>query len=444
MASLAAMEDDAGMGQEPASATRALRGSSVFVRRFQVDVVEGADRGASAVSTHDELVIGTAEGVDLRLADPAVSRHHCALRVTERGLELRDLGSTNGTHVGETEIVRGFVPHQGRIRAGKTTLAITILTDEIEHRLASEDRFGDLVGGSPAMRRMYTILERCATSDTTVLIDGETGTGKELVAEAIHAASARRDQPFVVVDCGALPRHLTESELFGHVRGAFTGAETDRVGAFEAAAGGTIFLDEIGELALDLQPLLLRALESRTIRRVGTNQQRDIDVRVIAASHRDLRVEVNARRFRPDLFYRLNVLRVTVPSLAERVEDIPVLAAHFWKGFRPDRDMPEEVRADLARQRFPGNVRELRNAVERAALLGWTPSAESSEPLSYGQAKDRASREWEQRWVRALLAANDHNVSRAARVAQMSRSHLRELVQRYDLGRGGDSDDDGD
>ncbi len=435
------------MGSEPAAATRALRGNSVFVRRFAVEVVDGAERGARAVSTGDELTIGTAEGVELRLADASVSRHHCTLRATERGLELRDLGSTNGTFVGETEIVRGFVPHGGRVRVGKTTLAITILGDEIEQRLATEDRFGDLIGASPVMRRMYAILERCATSDATVLIDGETGTGKELVAEAIHHASPRRDQPFVVVDCGALPRQLTESELFGHVRGAFTGADTDRTGAFEAAGGGTIFLDEIGELALELQPLLLRALESRTIRRVGTNQQRSIDVRVVAASHRDLRIEVNARRFRPDLFYRLNVLRVTVPSLADRVDDIPVLAAHFWKTFRPDRDMPEEIRTNLARQRWPGNVRELRNAVERAALIGWTPSAESDEVLSYGQAKDRASREWELRWVRALLAANDHNVSRAARVAQMSRSHLRELVQRYELGRttdGADGDDDAD
>ncbi len=419
-------------------ATRAVRGRSVFVRRFQVDVLEGIDRGARGVSTRDELTIGTAEGVDLRLTDPAVSRHHCTLRATERGIELRDLGSTNGTFVADAEIVRCFIP-QGRVRIGQTAITVTILNDEIEQPLATGDRFGQLIGASPAMRCMYAILERCASSDVTVLIDGETGTGKELVAEAIHEASARRHQPFVVVDCGALPRQLTESELFGHVRGAFTGADTDRVGAFEAAAGGTIFLDEIGELPLDLQPLLLRALETRTIRRVGTNLQRHVDVRVIAASHRDLRIEVNARRFRPDLFYRLNVLRVAVPSLADRPEDIPELAAHFWRGFRPDRGLPEEVAADFARRRWPGNVRELRNVVERTALIGWEPSA-AGEALTYGQAKDRASRDWERRWVRSLLVANDHNVSRAARAAQMSRSHLRELVQRYDLGR--ESDDD--
>jgi transcriptional regulator with GAF, ATPase, and Fis domain len=418
-------------------ATRTLRGNSLFVRRFQVEVVDGVDRGATVASTTDELTIGTAEGVDLKLSDTAVSRHHCVLRVAERGLELRDLGSTNGTFVGDTELVRGFVSHGARVRVGTTTISVTILNDELEQQLAAGDCFGELVGNSPAMRLLYPVLERCANSNVTVLLEGETGTGKELVGESIHLASARRDGPFVVVDCGALPRQLTESELFGHVRGAFTGAETDRVGAFEAASGGTIFLDEIGELALELQPLLLRALESRKIRRVGTNQQREIDVRVIAASHRDLRFEVNARRFRADLFYRLNVVRIVVPALADRGEDIPLLAKHFWRKYRPDRAIPDEALADFSRQRWPGNVRELRNAVERTALIGWE-SPSPPEAVAYGQAKERASREWEARWVRELLAANGNNVAQAARAAQMSRSHLRELVQRYGLGRSGE------
>jgi transcriptional regulator with GAF, ATPase, and Fis domain len=353
------------------------------------------------------------------------------LRATARGLEVRDLGSTNGTFVGDIEVVRAFVRDGVRLRAGTSTIAIAVLGDEIEHPLATGDRFGDVIGTSPVMRRLYPILERCAASDVTVLLEGETGTGKELIAESIHLASARRDRPFVIVDCGALPRQLTESELFGHVRGAFTGAETDRTGAFEAAGGGTIFLDEIGELALDLQPLLLRALESRTIRRVGTNQQIATDVRVIAASRRDLRFEVNARRFRPDLFYRLNVIRIVVPRLVERAEDIPLLAEQFWRMFQPDRPIPAEVVADFARQRWPGNVRELRNAIERTALFGWEPPADAA--LPYGPAKEQANRNWEKEWIRALLLANGGNVSRAARVAQMSRSHLRVLVERYGL-----------
>ena len=425
---------------DPAPATQAIRGQTVFVRRFEAAVVDGPDRGKRAASRSDELVIGTAEGVDLRLSDPSVSRHHCTLRVSERGLELRDLGSTNGTLVGELEVVRGFVHSGARIRLGTTTIAVTVLDDEIAHHLGPGDRFGELIGASPAMRRMYPLLEQCAASDVSVLIQGDTGTGKELVAEAIHLASARRARPFVVIDCGALPRQLTESELFGHVRGAFTGADTDRMGAFEAAAGGTIFLDEIGELALELQPLLLRALENRTIRRIGTNQQREVDVRVIAASHRDLRIEVNDKRFRADLYYRLNVVRVLVPPLVEREGDIALLATHFWRTFAPDRPIHADLLADFAKQSWPGNVRELRNAVERTALIGWSPAAAPTPTtddatLSYGQAKERASWAWERGWVERLLATHDHNLSRAARAAQMGRSHLRQLMRRHDLAR---------
>ena len=420
--------------------TRMLRGSSMFVRRFEAHVLEGVDRGARVTSSREELTIGTARGVDLRLTDLAVSRHHCALRATERGLELRDLGSTNGTFIGGTEIVRGFVQDESRLRVGQTTIGVTILKEELEQPLAAGDRFGELLGRSPPMRQLYAVLERAAPTDATVLLEGETGTGKEVVAESIHAASTRRDGPFVVVDCGALPRQLTESELFGHIRGAFTGAENDRVGAFELAQGGTIFLDEIGELALDLQPLLLRALESRTIRRVGTNEQRAIDVRVIAASHRDLRFEVNARRFRSDLFYRLDVVRVTLPRLADRGDDIALLAEHFWRALRPDRSLPPEMLADFARQRWPGNVRELRNAIERLALIGWEPPTPVA-PLTYLQMKEAATRKWEAEWVRDLLAANDGKVARAARAAQMSRSHLRELVSRYGLGGANERED---
>jgi DNA-binding NtrC family response regulator len=424
--------------------TKAVRGNAVFVRQFEVKVVEGPDRNATAVSHADELTIGSADGADLRLTDPSVSRHHCSVRASERGLELRDLGSTNGTFVGENEIVRAFVRTGTRAKLGNTTIQITVLDREVEHPLAAADRFGDLVGGSPVMRRLYPLLEQCAKSDASVVIEGDTGTGKELVAEAIHAASQRHAGPFVVVDCGALPRQLTESELFGHVHGAFTGADTDRIGAFEEASGGTIFLDEIGELPLELQPLLLRALENRTIRRVGTNQQRPVDVRVIAASHRDLRVEVNQKRFRADLFYRLNVLRIQVPALVDRVGDIPLLASHFWRMLRPEVPVPGDLLAGLAIQSWPGNVRELRNAVERIALMGGTPIAADSDNLSFGEARQRASWDWERHWIQRLLAANDHNVSRAARAAQMGRSHLRRLMQRHKMTRPDDETDDDD
>jgi DNA-binding NtrC family response regulator len=428
---------------EPAT-TFSARDHAIFVRRFEVAVVDGPDRGARATSEDDELTIGTAAGTGLRLTDPSVSRHHCAVRACARGLELRDLASTNGTFLGEHEVIRGFIRSGARIRIGTTTIAVTVLPDEIGHPLATEGRFGELLGESPAMRRLYPLLARCAASDATVLIEGETGTGKELVAEAIHGASARAGGPFVVVDCSALPRQLAESELFGHVRGAFTGADEGRSGAFEDADGGTIFLDEIGELPLDLQPLLLRVLEGRTIRRVGGSQPRSIDVRVIAASHRDLRAAVNAKRFRADLLYRLHVVRVVVPPLRDREGDVALLAAHFWRLFRPGAAMPAELAAELAAQPWPGNVRELRNAVERSAIVGW--SAPDEAELSHAQAKERAIRQWERLWIERLLAAHGQNLTHAARAAQMGRSHLRRLAQQYGLARpgaaaAGDGDD---
>ncbi len=418
--------------------THTLRGNALFVRRFEVSVVDGPDRGASAISEDDELTIGTATGTSLRLTDPSVSRHHCVLRACERGLELRDLGSTNGTLVGEVEIVRAFVRDGARVRIGATTLALTSRADEMEHPLAAVGRFGELIGASAAMRRLYPLLERCAQSDATILIAGETGTGKELVAEAIHRHSKRRHDKLVIVDCSALARELAESELFGHVRGAFTGADLARVGAFEEASGGTLFLDEIGELPLELQPLLLRVLESGSVRPIG-GQPKSIDVRVIAASHRDLRVEVNAKRFRSDLYYRLNVVRVVVPPLRERTDDIAVLAEHFWNEFRPAEPLPAGLLGELAVQPWPGNVRELRNAVERSALVGWQPSEDVQ--LTHEQAKAQAVRHWEKPWIERLLAAHDHTLSRAARAARMGRTNLRKLVQQYGLAHDDSIDD---
>ena len=419
--------------------TQAVRGQALFIRRFEIVVVDGPDRGGRVVSEDDELTVGTATGASLKLTDGAVSRLHCAVRASKRGLELRDLGSTNGTFIGDTEVMRAYIKSGARIRLGATTIAVSVLEDEIEQPLATEDRCGELLGASPAMRRLYPLIEQCALHDTTVLIHGETGTGKELVAEAIHSSSARRGKPFVVVDCSAMARQLAESELFGHARGAFTGADLDRDGAFVEANGGTIFLDEIGELPLDLQPLLLRALENKTVRKVGTNDYRAVDVRIIAASHRDLRVEVNAKRFRADLFYRLNVLRIAVPPLRERDGDIAILAQHFWQQFRAGETIPRDLLVQLVAHPWPGNVRELRNSIERSAAVGWTPPPNTD--LAYGQAKEVAIQSWERLWVESLLVANEHNLSRAARAAQMGRSHLRQLCQRYGLRSKADDED---
>jgi transcriptional regulator with GAF, ATPase, and Fis domain len=426
--------------------TFAVRGETVLIRQFAVEVVEGPDLGARVVSASEEVSIGSAEGNELRVTDQAVSRHHCAFRAEPRGLRLVDLGSRNGTFIpsagGELEVASCIVRSGARVRLGKTTLQITVLDHDLSQPLASGDRFGALLGGSAAMRRMYPLLEQCAASSATVLVNGETGTGKELIAEAIHATSARANQPFVVVDCSALSHDLAESELFGHERGAFTGADTRRIGAFESANGGTVFLDEIGELSLELQPLLLRVLEARQIRRIGENTYRPVDVRIIAASHRDLRSLVNDKRFRSDLFYRLNVLRVAVPPLRERTGDIELLAGEFWRAFRPDRTPPPTLLPQLAQQSWPGNVRELRNAVERAALIGWRPEldapAAGTPALGDGNevfsiAKEKAVWAWEKSWLERLLATSAGNLSRAARTAKMGRSHLRELCRRHGL-----------
>jgi transcriptional regulator with GAF, ATPase, and Fis domain len=418
-----------------------VRGDAYCVRQFEVAVVAGVDRGKTCVSRGQELSIGTADGCDLELTDPAVSRHHCALRAGERGLEVRDLGSRNGTFVGGVEVVRAFVHTASRLIVGHTEIAVRILDSEIEQPLASTDRLAGLVGASPAMRRIYPVIEQCARSATTVLVRGETGTGKELVAEAIHELSDRRTKQFVVVDCGALSAELAESELFGHVRGAFTGADAERAGAFEQADGGTIFLDEIGELPLGLQAILLRALENRTIKRVGAGAAfHAVDVRVVAASHRDLRALVNDKRFRADLYYRLDVAHVDVPPLRDRDGDVPLLAAVFWRMYRPDRAPPEQLLARLASQAWPGNVRELRNAVERAALLGWDPEAVVEDEPAYQVAKQRAVWAWEKQWVARLVAGHDGNLSRAAKAAAMGRRHLRELCTRYGIAAGADDD----
>jgi transcriptional regulator with GAF, ATPase, and Fis domain len=415
-------------------ATLAVRSQTVLVRQFEAFVVDGPDRGARVASRSDELSIGSAEGNDLRLTDPAVSRHHCALHADERGLCIIDLGSRNGTFVNDVELVSAYVRSGARIRIGQSTVQVRVLDRDLQQPISSGDRLGPLIGGSPAMRRMYPLVEQCARGNATVLIVGETGTGKELIAEAIHQSSPRNAAPFVVVDCSALSHDLAESELFGHERGAFTGADTQRIGAFESADNGTIFLDEIGELPLSLQPLLLRVLESRTIRRVGSNEQRPIDVRVVAASHRDLRALVNDKRFRTDLYYRLNVVRIAVPPLREREGDVELLATEFWKTFRPDVVPPAALISHLARQSWPGNVRELRNAVERAALIGWKPDHMSSiEMLTYQQAKERAVWEWEHAWVERLLTSHGGNLSRAARATKMGRSHLRDLARRYGI-----------
>jgi transcriptional regulator with AAA-type ATPase domain len=338
---------------------------------YRVTVVRGPDKGKEARAQRTDLVVGTQAGSDLQLTDTTVSRNHCAIEARPEGFLLRDLGSTNGTRVGGVRVVEGYVEPGAELDLGETRLRLLAVDAPLEIPLYAGDRFGPMLGASTEMRRLFALLHRAARSDATVLLLGETGTGKDLAAEAIHLASDRASRPFVVIDCSAIPENLIESELFGHERGAFTGAVERRAGAFESAHGGTVFLDEIGELPRAMQPKLLRVLERRVVKPVGANQALQVDVRVVAATNRDLRAEVNRGNFREDLYFRLSVITARMPPLRDRDDDVTLLAESFWRALAPDRpELPSELRERLRAHGWPGNVRELRNAVERAAALG--------------------------------------------------------------------------
>ena len=408
-------------------------------QRFACRVTSGTSAGQWRVADGPELTIGSATGNDLEIGDPTISRHHCTVRVSAGGFEVRDLGSKNGTFVGDVRVGSAFLAHGAVLRLGQSKVRFEVLDELIREPIASSQRFGTMIGVSAAMRRLFSLLPRIAGCDTTTLIEGPTGTGKGLLAESIHQASPRASGPFVVVDCGALAPSLVESELYGHERGSFTGAHERRVGAFQAAHGGTIFIDEIGELDAEAQPKLLRVIEKRVVSPVGSSQIIPLDVRVIAATNRDLRTEVNAGRFRADLFYRLNVMRVRMPSLAERAEDIPLLATHFYRELsgNPDAIPPPGLLARWGSQPWGGNVRELRSAVERAMLVGEGPVPEvdggslAGQEGSYRREKALALAAWESRFVSDLIRQHGGNISRAARAVKMDRNHLRALLQRY-------------
>ena len=431
----------AGPGERDTHTLERSRTSYRFKRaRFQV--VSGPDAGREGVTDKPELTIGTARSNDLVLTDATVSRHHCAVLGGPDGLLVRDLGSKNGTRIGRLLVESATLTGGATVELGATAVRFEPLADEGFEPMADDVQWGHLVGRSDAMRRLFALLARVAPSDATVLLEGETGTGKTMVAEAIHRASRRAAQPFLVVDCTALPPSLIESELFGHEKGAFTGAVAARAGALEAAAGGTLFLDEIGELPLAMQPKLLRALEDRAVKRIGANESIRVDVRLIAATNRDLRVEVNRGNFRPDLFYRLNIVRLRIPPLRERREDIELLAASFHEQFAAGAAPPPDLLASLAARDWPGNVRELRNAVERAVLLDDPalradapdlPGAAFDPSLPFRAAKERVISRWERQYLSELLDRAGGNLSLAARLARMDRNHLRELVRRHRL-----------
>ncbi len=429
----------------------------VQVARFRVSVVSGPDAGAEASSVDGRITVGTTEGVGLRLADPTVSRFHVEFEAVKGGILVRDLGSTNGTHLGRTRLREAVLRDALELTVGHTRLQLHFGDGRTVIPTSVNPAFGGLIGRSAAMRAVFAVLERAASTTTPVLLTGESGTGKELAARAIHAASPRAAMHMEVVDCGGLPATLIESELFGHERGAFTGATSEREGAFERADGGVVFLDELGELPLECQPKLLRLLGEGEVRRVGGKKTRKVDVRIVAATNRDLRREVNAGHFRADLFYRLAVVQVRMPSLRERAADIPLLAQALVEKIKRERGLdasvdvgPEEIAA-LAGHAWPGNVRELRNHLEQllilrgaAAPLGGDDAPGVATGLSDGLdqlplrvAKAELIERFEREYLTKLLEQTQGNVAEAARRAGIDRVTLFRSMNRYGLRREG-------
>src|SRR5688500_15812022 len=331
------------------------------------------------VASGEYLSIGSAAGNDLVLSDETVSRYHLELARKQDRIHVRDCGSTNGVHLGSAYLESAQIQPGTILQLGKTAIKIED-GETVDLELAEDDRVGPVRGRTPEMRSLMARIQRAARTDVSVLLLGETGVGKEVIARAIHESSPRAAHPFEVVDCGALMPTLIASELFGHEKGAFTGADRQHVGAFERANGGTLFLDEIGELPPALQSALLGALERRSFRRVGGTASIAVDVRVVCATNRDLRNEVNAGRFRQDLYYRIAVILLRIPPLRERVGDIPLLVEHFLREIGHDGPVeevvPESVMQTLKTHHWPGNVRELRNFVEAAIAMGEAPHLE--------------------------------------------------------------------
>jgi two-component system, NtrC family, response regulator GlrR len=430
------------------------KGRGLTVQRIRLQVSAGPDQGAETISSAEKLTIGSAPGNDLVLADPTVSRFHAELVREKGGYRLRDLDSTNGTKVDHVRITEAFVEDGCTLVFGNTSVRFSLVAGQDVVPLHPEPRFGRLVGDSAVMRALFARLARLAATDATVLIEGESGTGKELVAEALHQQSPRASGPFVVVDCGSIPAELVESELFGHEKGAFTGATHDRRGAFEAAHGGTLFLDEIGELPLAVQPRLLRALERRQVKRVGSDAFRSVDVRFVAATHRDLRGAVNRGEFREDLYFRLAVGMVRVPPLRAHLEDLPQLLQHLWEETfrtlglppRPYTSPSSETLRQLSSVPWRGNVRELRNFVERSVAMSGAldtsfaqGASQESAPgmptvrvdLPYKEAKEAWLDHFEAAYLRHRLNAAGGNVSQMAREAEVDRAHVIKLLRKH-------------
>ncbi len=427
----------------------------VQYQKLQLTVTKGPDTGLTYEAAGASVRIGTSPENDLVLSDETVSRRHCEVMLTERGIRVTDAGSTNGVLIGRCFVEDATFQAATQLELGDTLINLVPLSETVEREQLTANGFGDLLGRSPKMRELFADLTRIAATDLSLLIEGETGTGKELVAESVHQQSHRAAGPFVVFDCSATAPTLVESELFGHERGAFTGAVAPRMGVFEQADGGTIFLDEIGELPRELQPKLLRVLEKREIKRLGGSKTIAANVRLIAATNRNLRAEVKRGEFRQDLYYRVAGAHVYVPPLRDRPDDLMLLAESFLASSQPpltSSAVPQHVWDMFKTYRWPGNVRELKNAVRRvlvtpdraldkdsipdlaasaAAALAMVDSSGHVDPLRV--ARRNAADVFEKRYVEHVLDKSEGNVTRAAAIAEVSRQVIHKLMTKHGL-----------
>ena len=469
--------------------------TTIHLRKCRIVTQQKTNR-REWVFEHGLITVGSLDDNNLVIKDDTVSRYHAQIIQTEDAYIIRDLDSTNGTWINQVRIKEAYLAPGCLLRFGESEFIFQPMDEEVAVIPSNEEKFGDIIGGNVKMREIYGILEKIAPTNATVVIEGETGTGKEVIAHTLHKMSLRAKKPFVVFDCGAVPESLIESELFGHEKGSFTGAIMTRQGLFELAQGGTIFLDELGELNLELQPKLLRVLEQREVRRVGAAKAIPVDVRVIAATNRKLEEEVRSNRFREDLFYRLSVVRIFLPPLRDRIDDLPLLVKHFLKNSAFNRDLnanlklrsiSREALKAMTSYTWPGNVRELLNVVERACSLADgdcielsdlpehiakcaalpekevpTPSttlqvepaenqnntADIHPSLDYSsktfkEAKEEWLANFEGEYIRALLERNHYNISQASRESEIDRKYFRKLMKKYGISNpaNGDTDD---
>ncbi len=442
------------MGSEGTRLIGHLDPLELSVQSYRLVMTRGPETGRTWEISAGDTRVGKGQDNDVIIVDATVSRNHFTLAQKPEGYLLKDVGSTNGTFLENARVVEAYVHPGMEIRAGEVVLRLQPVNEGVSIPPSGKETFGSLLGSSAPMRKIFALLERVAPTDATILLLGETGTGKGAVSRAIHDNSLRAEKPFVTIDCGAISRTLIESELFGHEKGAFTGATHQRRGALEMCKGGTLFIDELDDLPLDVQPKLLRALDEREIIRVGSNKPLKLDLRVVAASKKDLRVEVAEGRFREDLFYRLSIVTIPLPPLRDRMEDLPRLAENFLEEKGSWESLPRSFRERLVSHHFPGNVRELRNMIERASYLEGFDSLDlSAFPTElpgegtantefkltadymkpFKVAKEALIQRFEREYIKRLLGRSSNKIARAAREAKIDRKYLYMLLSKHNI-----------